>query len=158
MHREVDLVELMQGIALFGFWRETSLPLVRRDVAAMHDLYEDLIGKAEFVAIKVYILTENDRVDGSIFRVFVGGERMYPHLEDAWVEPGLFAHTVVKPKFGVSWPQAIMDTKVFFHRDWLPASGYRAGGQDFETHSAESRGFAPRVQMYFNIEPLTPSP
>lgn len=158
MDREIDVVELMRGFPLFGFWRETNLQRVRRDVTAMHDLYDEVHDAPEELAtVRVYVVCEDDQVDGSEFRVFVGGERVIPGLDEAWIEPGLFAHMIVKPKLGVAWPPAIKEAKQYAYSQWVPAHGFRARGVDFELHSAESRGKSPRLQLYLGVEPIAGS-
>lgn len=150
MEPEIDIVELMKGMVLFGLWRDSDLRLVRRDVSGMMGLYREFLEPGEFEQGRVFVVTENDRLDGE-FRLFVGGERMFPELEQAWIPPGLFAHLVLRPRLGIAWPAAVRRAKRHFYSTWLPGSGMRSGGVDFQLLSAESHGKQPRSHLYFSV-------
>ncbi|WP_040159539.1 GyrI-like domain-containing protein [Nigerium massiliense] len=156
MVREIDLVELMHGFPVFGLRRETNAKLARRDVTAMEDLYADMLGEPlDETSARSYVVTEGDtHCPDDEFRVFVGGEAMIPDLERVWIESGLFAHLVVRPKLGRAWPPAIREARDYFFEQWLPVSGHRFRGIDFEVHSKESRGKTPRLHLYFGVEPV----
>ena len=160
---EPRIVTLDSSIKMLGMAVDTDARSVYRDVPRLGKAYtehKDAHGiphKKEpwiFVAVSKDYDPEAKSFTYMMGDVVTSLEEVPEGLEGFEIPAGRYAVFPVQPKVRWGWGAAITRVKQYAFTEWLPASGYEAGGavDDFEWHDARStRAQDPEIDLYVAI-------
>ncbi len=158
-----EIIDLAEPILTVGMAVKTSIRTVYRDVPRLGKAFNrakrawaipDRRLPWGFVAV-----SEDHDVEAGSF-VYLMGEIVtrIGDLPEGWlrcvIPASKYAVFTIRPKRQFAWPLAIGSAKRYIFLEWLPASGYDAGGEidDFEYHDERSlRKRDPSIDLYVAI-------
>lgn len=138
-----------EEIKLYGLWARSNVFSWESEWENMMMLYTRKSGDQG----KRYVILENTDAKGNC-DMFVGGHTPGDGTGEFTVPAGLYASTVVTPKFGFLWGGAMDNASLYLRDEWPKTSGRRL--DDFRMEIRDMMGKKPSIEILHRVLPEEP--
>ena len=161
MEKTPRIVTLNQPIRFAGLSVRTDMKRIYRDASGLGRKYARIKKTCSIPALKtpwafVAYSRDFDESAGSweyiMGDVVTGFDALPEGLKGYEIPAGTWAVFTVRPRFRFMWGAEIGRMKQYIFGEWLPHSGYRPKGSDFEYHDERSTGKRASIDLYVEIE------
>jgi len=161
MEKTPEILTLDQPVRFVGLSVKTDMKRIYRDASGLGRKYARIKKTCSIPALKtpwafVAYSRDFDESAGSweyiMGDVVTGFDALPEGLKGYEIPAGTWAVFTVRPRFRFMWGAEIGRMKQYIFGEWLPHSGYRPKGSDFEYHDERSTGKRASIDLYVEIE------
>ena len=134
-----------EALTLYGLWVRSNIYSWESEWEHPMVLYS---GKSGDKGLR-YVILENTDEKGSC-DMFVGGRTPGEDLSEFTVPEGLYASTVVTPKLGFLWGNAMDNANLYLREDWPKAQGLAL--DDFRMEVRDMIGKKPTIEIVYRVK------
>ena len=155
-----ETFEASEKVIVYGLSVRTCERTLQDDILALSDDYYTSTGFEPKNALPLYIIYDGfeQKRRGKEYNLFIGGEKDHELLHAFVLPQGMYAKTIIKPRFGSIWGPSVASAKRSFYSDWLPAyHEWEAGTICYERHDEKSISDAPEANFIISLKAVDPN-